>query len=438
MSFAYQGSFSELCSLQMALFDVLKGIVAPNNKKGHINRILSIVFFTAVAYLIMYLFFDSKAISIPLLLPFLVLPIVILILNHFKLFSLSATTGLLGFNIALFLVASSEATETGVYLHFVSACSVAIFLFEYRQRRKAILFICLSISLFIVVNVVPMNFIEYRQYSPENERIFFILHTLGATLISCFSFFSVLDQNYGFQKYLKRNQKLIEAQNRELLKANEELDRFVYSASHDLKAPLSSIKGLVSLMELEKTVSDSTYTSRITDRIIVMESFIKDIVQYSRNSRVEIRLEQVDLYSTTEEVLDSLSHFDHASQIKLVNNIPQNLNIKADRYRLKVILSNIITNAIKYADLDKKEPQIKISYVVSDQIGQLKIEDNGIGIEPSYLPKIFEMFFRASHKSDGSGLGLYIAAESARKMNYSITVESTIGVGTCFNISKLT
>ena len=153
----------------MALFDVLKNVVAPRNKISHINRILSVIFLIAVAYLIRYLFFDSKAISIPLLLPFLVLPLVILILNYFRLFSLSATAGLLGFNIALFLVASSEARETGVYLHFVSACAVAIFLFEYKQRRKAILFIVLSISLFIVVNIIPMNFIPYREYSMENE-----------------------------------------------------------------------------------------------------------------------------------------------------------------------------------------------------------------------------------------------------------------------------
>ncbi len=418
----------------MALFDVFKNVVAPHNKISHINRILSVIFLIAVAYLIRYLFFDSKAISIPLLLPFLVLPLVILILNYFRLFSLSATAGLLGFNIALFLVASSEARETGVYLHFVSACAVAIFLFEYKQRRKAILFIVLSISLFIVVNIIPMNFIPYREYSMENEKIFFILHTVGATLISCFSFFSVLDQNYGFQKYLKSNQKLIEEQNQELLKTNEELDRFVYSASHDLKAPLSSIKGLVTLMELENAVFDTKYTTKIKERITVMESFIKDIVQYSRNSRVETKLEQIELHSTIEEVLDSLSHFDHAAQIAISNDVPQGVSINADSYRLKVILNNIITNAIKYADLDKENSQIKISHSVSNQIGKLRIEDNGIGIEQPHLSKIFDMFFRASHKSDGSGLGLYIAAESAKKMNYDIDVESMIGVGTVFYI----
>ncbi|MEM8568759.1 MAG: HAMP domain-containing sensor histidine kinase, partial [Bacteroidota bacterium] len=379
-------------------------------------------------------FFDSKSISIPLLSPFLALPVVIWILNHYKKYNLSATLGMIGFNIALFLVACSESRDTGVYLHFISSSATSIFLFEYDQRWKAVSFISLSVSLFIIINLVPMDFIAYREYSPENERIFFVLHTIGVTLISCDCLFSVLDQNYHFQKYLRKNQKVIEQKNKDLEKANTELDRFVYSASHDLRAPLASIRGLVSLMEMEKVVSNNDYTSKITSRITVMESYINDIVHYSRNARVEVSPEAVNLHAIVSGIVSSLDHFDNASDLKIGNYIDSKLTLNTDPYRLKVILSNVIANAIKYADLKKDVPFVKISMVRVDTSMELRIEDNGIGIDKMHLHSIFDMFYRASQESYGSGLGLYIAVEAAEKLKYKIEVESEINHGTCFKI----
>ncbi|MEM6525318.1 MAG: histidine kinase dimerization/phospho-acceptor domain-containing protein [Bacteroidota bacterium] len=338
----------------MTLVRTVKNIIIPNSKAALVNRMLVITFGIALTYFLRYLFFDSKSISIPLLSPFLALPVVIWILNHYKKYNLSATLGMIGFNIALFLVACSESRDTGVYLHFISSSATAIFLFEYDQRWKAVSFISLSVSLFIVINLVPMDFIAYREYSPENERIFFVLHTIGVTLISCDCLFSVLDQNYHFQKYLRKNQKVIEQKNKDLEKANTELDRFVYSASHDLRAPLASIRGLVSLMEMEKVVSNNDYTSKITSRITVMESYINDIVHYSRNARVEVSPEAVNLHAIVSGIVSSLDHFDNASNLKIENYIDSKLTLNTDPYRLKVILSNVIANAIKYADLKKE------------------------------------------------------------------------------------
>lgn len=340
----------------------------------------------------------------------------------------------MGFNISLFLVASSESQATGVFMHFISASAVAIFVFEFEQRWKSIAFISLSVSLFIIANLVPMDFIPYRTYSPENERIFFILHTVGTALISCFSLFSLLGEHHTLQKGLRKHQKTIESQNRDLRKANEELDRFVYSASHDLRAPLASIRGLITLMGMENPSINSDYTTKIQSRISVMDAFINDIVNYSRNSRTEIVQEQVELQKLIEDIESSLSHFDNAESVEIINDIPPEVSIPTDHYRLRVILTNLISNSIKYADLRKEYPFVKINYCDAQDFRSIIVEDNGIGIDEEHLPKVFNMFYRASQLSKGSGLGLYIAMESIEKLNYKIEIDSTIKIGTSFKI----
>lgn len=410
-----------------------KRILPPKRKAVVINRILAVVFLIAIVYFVRYLFFDSKDISLPLLAPFLLLPPLLSFLNSIEKYDLSATFGLLGFNIALFLVAISESLSTGVYLHFVSASAVAISIFEYEKRWKSIAFISLSVSLLLLTNLVSFDLVEYREYSPENNRIFFFVHTLGMAFISCYSIFMLLGHNFGLQAYLRRSHTVVEERNIELRKANEELDRFVYSASHDLRAPLSSIKGLVSLIDKESP-SKSEYTPLVMNRISVMEAFIHDIVHYSRNTRVEVKNEKIGLKSLIEEVISSLSHFDNAQDVKIRNKVVPEIEIHTDPYRLKVILTNLISNAIKYADLQKEDSYIDINFSVKKGSCEIKIKDNGIGIDTEHLEKIFTMFYRATLLSQGSGLGLYIANESAQKMGYKLNVESEERKGSTFVI----
>jgi signal transduction histidine kinase len=101
---------------------------------------------------------------------------------------------------------------------------------------------------------------------------------------------------------------------------------------------------------------------------------------------------------------------------------------------LKTILYNLIGNAFKYNDPLKEEQVVTITASRNNQLFNISIEDNGVGIEKAHLPRIFEMFFRASEKSQGSGLGLYIVKETLNKLNGKIEVQSALKVGTIFNI----
>ncbi len=122
------------------------------------------------------------------------------------------------------------------------------------------------------------------------------------------------------------------------------------------------------------------------------------------------------------------------NRLRIENQIEVEEIIFSDPHRLRVILTNLISNSIKYADLAKERPSIGIDFTRHNGHHEIRIEDNGLGIAPDQLPKIFNMFYRASSISKGSGLGLYIAMESAEKLKYQIDVQSEVGVGSVFSI----
>jgi signal transduction histidine kinase len=399
-----------------------------------INRVLVIVFILPFIYLGVHWWVVPGIFPIALVVPFLVLPVFVYTLNRFEKYEWSKFLGLLGYNVAVFLVASSESTATGIYLHFVSCCAVTMALYKYSDLWKSIAFISLSVSFLIIVHLFQLDILPFRDYGPQWTKIFFVVHTVSTAIIACYSFFTVVGVNYRSQKNLYAKQNIIEQQNEELRKTNRELDKFVYSASHDLRAPLTSILGLVNLMEMDKQTPQEEYLSKIKSQISKMETFMRDVVDYSRNARQEVKIEEINLHDKVKDVLQSLSYFNNAHLMTFEVDIPANQTILSDSYRLGVILSNLISNAIKYADVRKAKPFVHVSFFMEHGCPHVRIKDNGIGIAQDHLPKIFDMFYRASSSSNGSGLGLYIAMESAQKLNYKIHAQSVISEGTVLTI----
>jgi signal transduction histidine kinase len=208
----------------------------------------------------------------------------------------------------------------------------------------------------------------------------------------------------------------------------------VYSASHDLRAPLTSMSGLVQLAQRDLT-DTPTYLSLMEERVKVMDNYIKDIVEYSRNARLELNLARVSLKPIIEEVINTLKYSTDVSKVLIEIKIDDFLKINTDESRLRVILNNLIGNAFKYQDLKKPNPHLKVQASLKNNQCLIKIEDNGMGIPPEHHIKIFDMFYRANDLTPGSGLGLYIARETADKLNGKISFESVYGEGTTFVIS---
>jgi PAS domain S-box-containing protein len=233
----------------------------------------------------------------------------------------------------------------------------------------------------------------------------------------------------------KESEQNLILKNEELTKTNRELDRFVYSASHDLRAPIASILGLIKVARLEKSMEVMDELLMMQERsLLKLDAFIRDIVDHSRNARMGLHVVNVTLKSQIEDTFDNFTFLDNLKHMKRVIEVTQYAPFFSDDKRIQIILNNLISNSIKYADISKPNSFINIHATIDDKKAVLTIEDNGEGIRSESKDQIFNMFYRASENSSGSGLGLYIVKEVLEKLHGTIEVESEFGVGTKFRI----
>jgi PAS domain S-box-containing protein len=228
---------------------------------------------------------------------------------------------------------------------------------------------------------------------------------------------------------LKKTAQQLKTQNTELQKLNEELDRFVYSASHDLRAPLASVLGLIDLSKREQTTADGEEYLRLMERSVkTMDHFISDITEYSRNLRLQTQTIPVDIDKLIQESFDQVKFMgDQAANLKI--SIVGKKRFYSDYDRLKLILNNLLSNSIRYR-APGRPPQIDITVELKKDSTIFTVKDNGIGIKPDHLDKVFDMFYRANDRNAGSGLGLFIVKEAVEKLKGKISINSTPDVGT--------
>jgi len=234
----------------------------------------------------------------------------------------------------------------------------------------------------------------------------------------------------------KETAEILASQFNELQKTNSELDSFVYSASHELRAPLSSVLGLIQLIKMEG-VDPKLYQHIDMMEVSIerLDSFIKDIIEYSRNKHKNIELEPINFSTLIEQSIESFWYLENTKKIKIDIDIHDKVQFVSDSKRVSVLLNNFISNAIKYHDLNKKSPFIKIHVKTSEKEAILVIKDNGVGIEDVVINRIFEMFYRVSSKVMGSGIGLFIVKEVITKLKGTLDVTSKIGEGSTFTIT---
>lgn len=243
-----------------------------------------------------------------------------------------------------------------------------------------------------------------------------------------------------FQDITERKiaQEALKEQNKALKKTNAELDRFVYSTSHDLRAPLTSLLGLINIVDRNLPEAEADQRERIgmmKQSVTKLDSFIEDIINYSRNSRTEIEKVDIHFEALVNESLQALKYMEGEHICKINVEVVQMGKFISDNKRILVNLNNLIGNAIKYHDKSKQNSYVNISIHSDDSKATIKVEDNGIGIAEDKQSKIFEMFYRGTKFSQGSGLGMYIVKETLEKLNGTITLNSKINVGSTFAVS---
>ncbi len=221
----------------------------------------------------------------------------------------------------------------------------------------------------------------------------------------------------------------------ELVKANFELDSFVYCSSHDLRAPLRSILGLVGLIRVEADEAQrQSFLNLVEKSVNRLDAFITDLTNFSRNSRLPLQISPVDFTAMLEECVENLRYMENSDRVKLHTDFHMNDLFYSDSSRLIIIFQNLLSNAVKYQRLNVDDSYVRIHIETTPMYARIAISDNGIGIESEYLPKIFEMFFRASSISYGSGLGLYITKQVVEKLKGTIEATSKPDKGTTFTI----
>jgi two-component system sensor histidine kinase/response regulator len=240
----------------------------------------------------------------------------------------------------------------------------------------------------------------------------------------------------GFDLF-KTKKELIE-KNKVLKKTNDELNRFVYSASHELKAPLATILGVVKIARAEDNknmnASAENYFEMIQESAHNLEALIRNIINYHKNNSVHRDTGEIDFQSLISNILDIYKDSHEACNINVQVKIEQEKIFIGDEFRIRLIISNLISNAIKYQKKNEDHKYIVIKVKASHDYMNLSIEDNGIGIDKECSPNIFNMFYRGTAQNTGTGFGLYIVNEALNKIGGEILVSSTEGIGSIFQI----
>jgi PAS domain S-box-containing protein len=220
----------------------------------------------------------------------------------------------------------------------------------------------------------------------------------------------------------------------ELKIRNTELDNFVYKVSHDLRAPLSSVLGLVNLARLPgNTDNPMDYIDIIGEKVAALDHFIGDVLSHSKNLKMDVNIDKVDLTKIIDQTFMDLSYLEGAKNMKRCVKI-DGIEFYSDHWRISEIFRNLISNAIKYRQLISDNPEVTIKIHVDHLRADISFADNGIGIDDKNLNRIFDMFYRATEQSDGSGIGLYIVKNAVEKLGGQISVASKIDQGTRFSI----
>ncbi len=235
---------------------------------------------------------------------------------------------------------------------------------------------------------------------------------------------------------LYQSREELKLKNIELHKINDELNKFVYSISHDLRSPLTSILGIINLTRLmpELKPADS-YFDMIEGRVQKLDELIKKIIHYYKNSRAEVLMEEINFKGMVLSKWELLKNQNDVINFNL--NVNQETIFKGDLYRLEVIFENLMSNAIKYQNPGNKSAFINIEISVDEKNAKIHLSDNGIGIDPKYLDNIFKLFFRSDNSInvEGTGIGLYIVKEAIEKMRGNIQVFSEPLKGTSFEVT---
>jgi PAS domain S-box-containing protein len=221
----------------------------------------------------------------------------------------------------------------------------------------------------------------------------------------------------------------------ESLKAvNTELETFIYKASHDLRGPLASIMGLVNVSKMEVPEKTNVYLNMIETASMKLDETLLQLTRAMKVKNMQKFSETVQLRSIIKDILKKFEFFNGYSRMSFEINVALKDPFTTNKPVLETIIQNVIENAIKYQRKDEQQPVLKIEALDVGKHVKLIFEDNGIGMEEAVQPRVFDMYFRGTELSQGSGLGLYLVKKGVDLMEGDISLRSAPSKGTVISI----
>ncbi len=331
-------------------------------------------------------------------------------------------------HLIILILSASHADLLLTYACLLGGVLVCYLLYFDDSQWKLIVHVLIMLgifSFFQITNYSLPNQIEVTDQLLNRAFIINIGCILASVVLSLLYLVVVYEKS---EKHLRRT--LVALKHR-----NQEMDQYVYRVSHDLRAPLCSVTGLVNLAKEEDgREAVQQYLALIGNTIQKSDNFIQSVLTHSMVLNKESKPAVLELDQLVRTCFNELHDMRDWQRVQLEIKTDANSPFCSDVFRLTTIFHNLIQNAIRFQHPTAENRFIHCTIQVDARQAVVVLEDNGMGIEPESIRKIFDMFYRGTEKSEGSGLGLYIVKQALEPIGGSISVESQSGQGTRFTL----
>jgi two-component system sensor histidine kinase/response regulator len=229
---------------------------------------------------------------------------------------------------------------------------------------------------------------------------------------------------------------LLAMKNDELQKAYDELDKFAYSATHDMRGPILSVLGIIDLTKNAEDITEiKEMVSMMENAMLKLDNYIQNLHDHYSIRRGELNITDIDFDNVIKDMSDLYDITGKIKNINFTKSLQQNCKFRSDDISIKIILNNLLSNAFKYQRKDNADKSVFLNVKVDNATTVITVEDNGIGIPDKNLNNVYTMFFRGANDEIGSGFGLYNVKDALGKIGGKIELQSTENEGTKFTVT---
>jgi two-component system sensor histidine kinase/response regulator len=229
---------------------------------------------------------------------------------------------------------------------------------------------------------------------------------------------------------------MLAIKNAELQKAYNELNKFAYSVSHDIRGPLSGILGAINLARDIDDIEEMKEMLFLMEKSVTkLNTYVLSMHDYYSLQRGELKITEIDFNNIMDELKAIYTVNSKINDVAFKVNVKQDEVFFSDKAPIRLILNNLLSNAFKYQDKSRINKSVEVDIEIKESKAIIYVKDNGIGILASHLGEIFNLFFRSNSLEVGSGFGLYNVKSALVKLNGQIEVDSVLHQGTTFKVT---